>query len=140
MPLDIEEIEKRCKDAIRREPEPDASNGWDHCDPAETYHAQECETAMEHSHHDCLTKKADEARERLRRVGLRHLLTRLAQKPADANGLDTLSGMAQGSPIYPLLSVLYDLQLGIASANISQWKGQGGNACDERVMDWDFSS
>ncbi|KAK0616666.1 hypothetical protein B0T14DRAFT_523591 [Immersiella caudata] len=102
IPLDIDEIEKDCKEAIEGQPRPDDLNGYDHCDPAGTYHAQDCETAMKHSDHDCLTKEADEARERLRRLELRYLLTRLARKPADANGLDTLSGMAQGSPIYPL--------------------------------------
>lgn len=99
--VDIEKTKKDCQQAIKMEPIPDRDNDWDSCDGG--YHVKDCEDGMAHFDQECLTVSAKKAKERLRLISLHYLLTACARKPADANGLDTLSGMTQGSCIYPTL-------------------------------------
>jgi hypothetical protein len=101
MSVDIEKTKKDCQEAIDMEPVPGEDNGWDHCGSAG--HAKDCDIAMTHWDQKCLTVSAEKAKERLRRIPLRYLLTTCARNPAEANGLDpsTLSGMTQDSCIYP---------------------------------------
>lgn len=93
--VDIEKTQQDCKQAIDMDPIPHEYNGWDCCDGYN--HANACA----YRDKKCLAVAAEEARERVWRVGRHYLLTACAQNPADANGLDTLSGMTQESCIYP---------------------------------------
>jgi hypothetical protein len=98
---DIEKTKKDCQQTIMMEPIPDSYNGWDSC--YGNRHAEDCENGMVAWDQECLTVSAEKAKERLRRIPLRYLFTTCARDPTDANDLDTLSGMAQDSCIYPTL-------------------------------------
>ncbi|KAK0651051.1 hypothetical protein B0T16DRAFT_321149 [Cercophora newfieldiana] len=101
VPVNLEKTREDCQEAIKNCPIPEDSNGWDACDGER--HAERCQMAMEHSWSECLTVEADRAEKRLWRMDQRYLLTRCARDPLSANGLHTLSGMAQESCIYPVL-------------------------------------
>lgn len=83
------------------EPIPDSDNDWDSC--YSIHHARDCENGWEERGQECLTELAEKAKERLRRIPLHYLFTTCARNPADAKGLDTLSGMTQDSCIYSTL-------------------------------------
>ncbi|KAK3291662.1 uncharacterized protein B0H64DRAFT_330430 [Chaetomium fimeti] len=100
IPVDIDKIIKDCEQAIEMEPMPGDHNGWDSC--YNGHHATDCKNKMEWDQ-KCLTVSAEKANERLRRIPLHYLFTLCARNPTDANGLDTLSGMTQGSCIYSTL-------------------------------------
>lgn len=99
--VDLDKIRKECKEALENRPIPEDWNGFEACDGS--WHTEKCMMAMEYSMSDCLAIQADRAEDRLKRMGRRYLLTTCARDPDIANGLDTLSGMAQKSCIYPTM-------------------------------------
>lgn len=64
-------------------------------------HSKKCPTLLDNSS-SCILDMADEALLQKRRLGMLFLLKNCAKNPPNANGLNTLEGMAQVSCIYDL--------------------------------------
>ncbi|KAH6994645.1 hypothetical protein EDB82DRAFT_502224 [Fusarium venenatum] len=107
--VNLEDVTEQCKKTIARHP---TSPSFDFVEPcANDYHSGQCTFFTEDLLQPCIRIQAEEAEKCLKRLPFLSHLKDCARNPKEANGLNTLKGMAQKSCIYDIRYVYDTLHL-----------------------------
>ncbi len=122
--LDLDGIRDSADDVIAQEPDELEIELGDLCHE-DLGCSQRCQTLQNALGRKCIKVQIDDAKERKQKLASLHLLREYARNPGSANGMQTLTGMAQDSCIY---ETQYVIQMGSISLLTASQRKQ----CDRR--------